>query len=139
VTVRITEISDTPLDVARHMSAVQDAAAGAEVTFTGTVRDHDGGRGVLELEYSAHPTAAQILAEVAAEVDADPDVIAVALSHRVGLLAIGDVAIVASVSAAHRGLAFQRCQQLVDEAKARLPIWKRQVFGDGTDEWVNLP
>jgi molybdopterin synthase catalytic subunit len=139
MTVRIAEISAAPLDVARHTAAVQDAAAGAEVTFCGTVRDHDGGRGVLELEYSAHPTALEVLETVAAEVAADPEVIAVAVSHRVGLLAIGDVAIVASVSAAHRGLAFQRCQQLVDEAKARLPIWKRQVFGDGTDEWVNLP
>ena len=65
--------------------------------------------------------------------------IAVAVSHRIGLLAIGDVAIVASVTAAHRGRAFSAAQRLVDEVKARLPIWKRQVFDDGTDEWVNCP
>jgi molybdopterin synthase catalytic subunit len=68
-----------------------------------------------------------------------PDVIAVAVSHRVGRLKIGDLAIVASVSTPHRGEAFQACARLVDEAKARLPIWKRQVFDDGTDEWVNCP
>jgi molybdopterin synthase catalytic subunit len=139
VSVRHAEISDRPLDHARHLEAVRDPAAGAEVSFCGVVRDHDGGRTVVELEYSAHPTAGRILADLAAEIDADPQVIAVAVSHRTGSLAVGDLAIVAAVSAAHRGLAFARCQQLVDEAKARLPIWKRQVFADGTQEWVNLP
>jgi molybdopterin synthase catalytic subunit len=63
----------------------------------------------------------------------------VAVSHRVGALAIGDVAIVAAVATAHRKQAFEACARLVDEAKARLPIWKRQVFTDGTEEWVNCP
>ena len=76
---------------------------------------------------------------VAEEIAADPDVFAVAVSHRVGVLAIGDVALVAAVSTAHRAAAFAACARLVDEAKARLPIWKRQVFTDGTDEWVNCP
>ena len=80
-----------------------------------------------------------MLREVAEEIAADPDVYAVAVSHRVGTLAIGDVALVAAVSTAHRAAAFAACARLVDEVKARLPIWKRQVFGDGTEEWVNCP
>jgi molybdopterin synthase catalytic subunit len=66
-------------------------------------------------------------------------VYAVAVSHRVGRLRVGDVALVAAVSTAHRAAAFAACARLVDEAKARLPIWKHQVFADGTDEWVNCP
>jgi molybdopterin synthase catalytic subunit len=103
------------------------------------VRDHDDGKGVTLLEYEGHPTAAAILREVAEEIAADPQVYAVAVSHRVGVLQIGDVALVAAVSTAHRAAAFTACARLVDEAKARLPIWKRQVFTDGTEEWVNCP
>ncbi|MDQ2837869.1 MAG: molybdenum cofactor biosynthesis protein MoaE [Actinomycetota bacterium] len=137
--VRIAEVTDQPLDVDVHSRAVRDGAAGADVTFCGVVRDHDHGRTVVELEYSGYPTAGQVLREVAEEIAADPAVIAIAVSHRIGSLAIGDVALVASVTAAHRGQAFQTCQRLVDEVKARLPIWKRQVFADGSDEWVNCP
>ncbi|MEO6703586.1 MAG: molybdenum cofactor biosynthesis protein MoaE [Jatrophihabitantaceae bacterium] len=137
--VRIATVTDQPLDVAAHAAAVRDIAAGAEVTFCGVVRDHDHGRTVLELEYSGYPTAEQVLREVADEIAADPAVLAVAVSHRIGSLAIGEVALVASVTAAHRKQAFDSCQRLVDEAKARLPIWKRQVFADGSDEWVNCP
>ncbi|WP_127499151.1 molybdenum cofactor biosynthesis protein MoaE [Actinoplanes solisilvae] len=138
-TIAIAEVLDTPLDLAAHEKAVADARAGAVVSFQGVVRDHDHGRGVTLLEYEGHPSAAQVLREVAAEIAADPDVFAVAVSHRVGTLAIGDVALVASVSTAHRAAAFAACSRLVDEAKARLPIWKRQVFADGSEEWVNCP
>ena len=137
--VRIAEVSEAPLDVAAHSAATRDFAAGADVSFCGVVRDHDHGRTVVELEYSSHPSAAGILRQVAEEIAADPAVLAVAVSHRIGMLGIGDVALVASVTAAHRGQAFDNCQRLVDEVKARLPIWKRQVFTDGTDEWVNCP
>jgi molybdopterin synthase catalytic subunit len=133
------EISDAELDLAAHERAVADPRAGAVVTFQGVVRDHDHGRGVTLLEYEGHASAAAVLREVAAEIAADPDVYAVAISHRVGVLKIGDVALVAAVSTAHRAAAFAACARLVDEAKARLPIWKRQVFTDGTEEWVNCP
>ncbi|GAA0451319.1 molybdenum cofactor biosynthesis protein MoaE [Paractinoplanes deccanensis] len=138
-TVVISEVLDAPLDLAAHEKAVADVRAGAVVSFQGVVRDHDHGRGVTLLEYEGHPSAAAVLREVAEEIAGDPDVYAVAVSHRVGTLAIGDVALVASVSTAHRAAAFAACARLVDEAKARLPIWKRQVFTDGTDEWVNCP
>lgn len=133
------EISDAELDLAAHERAVADPRGGAVVTFQGVVRDHDHGRGVTLLEYEGHPSAAAVLREVAAEIAADPGVYAVAISHRVGVLKIGDVALVAAVSTAHRAAAFAACARLVDEAKARLPIWKRQVFTDGTEEWVNCP
>jgi molybdopterin synthase catalytic subunit len=132
-------VTTQPLDVAAHEAAVAHLAAGAVVSFAGVVRDHDGGRGVVELEYEAHPTAEQVLAEVVAAVAADPLVYAVAVSHRVGRLEIGDVALAAAVSTAHRGDAFAICGRLVDEVKARLPVWKRQVFTDGEEEWVNCP
>jgi len=137
--VRLVEVTDTPLDVAAHDKAVDDPRAGATVVFTGIVRDHDSGRTVQSLDYLGHPTAAAVLAEVAADIAADPEVLGLAVSHRVGALRVGDVALVAAVSTAHRQAAFEVCARLVDTVKARLPIWKRQVFGDGSDEWVNCP
>jgi molybdopterin synthase catalytic subunit len=139
VTVALVAVVDAPLDLAAHEEAVADPRAGAVVTFRGVVRDHDGGRGVTLLEYEGHPSAEAVLREVATEIAADPAVYAVAVSHRIGTLKIGDVALVAAVSTAHRAAGFAACARLVDEAKARLPIWKRQVFTDGTDEWVNCP
>ncbi|TQM81442.1 molybdopterin synthase subunit MoaE [Saccharothrix saharensis] len=133
-------VSDQPLSVNEHAKLVEHAAAGAVVTFAGVVRDHDHGRSVRELEYVGHPTAAAVVAEVVADVVGRFEgVRAVAVSHRVGPLAIGDVALACAVSAEHRGEAFAVCSELVDEVKRRLPVWKRQVFTDGTDEWVNMP
>ena len=135
----IARVVDEPLSVAEHEDAVADKAAGAVVSFAGVVRDHDGGRSVTELEYVGHPTATDVIAEIAAEFAARPGLHAVAVSHRVGMLGIGDVALACAVSAAHRGAAFTACADLVDEVKARLPIWKRQVFSDGQEEWVACP
>jgi molybdopterin synthase catalytic subunit len=132
-------VTTEQLDVAAHEHAVDDRGAGAVVVFQGVVRDHDGGRPVKLLEYEAHPSAEAVLREVAEEIAADSQVYAVAVSHRVGRLEIGDVALVAAVSTAHRAAAFAACERLVDEVKSRLPVWKRQVFGDGTEEWVNCP
>lgn len=132
-------VVDEPLSVAAHEDAVSDKAAGAVVSFAGVVRDHDGGRSVTELEYVGHPTAEQVLVELAEEFAARDDVHAVAVSHRIGLLGIGDVALACAVSSAHRGAAFTACAELVDEVKKRLPIWKRQVFTDGEEEWVACP
>ena len=139
MTVTIAEVVDRRLDLTAHESAVAERRAGAVVSFQGVVRDHDHGRSVTLLEYEGHPSAADVLRQVAEEVAADPDVYAVAVSHRIGKLEIGDVALVAAVSTAHRAVAFAACARLVDEVKARLPVWKRQVFADGTDEWVNCP
>jgi molybdopterin synthase catalytic subunit len=132
------ELTDRPIDVAEHEALVSHHAAGAVVSFAGVVRDHDGGRSVTRLEYSAHPSAGQTLADVVAAVAADSEGIrAIAVSHRIGGLQIGDAALIAVVAADHRGAAFQTCARLVDRVKEQLPVWKHQFFADGTDEWVN--
>ncbi|MGH3599859.1 MAG: molybdenum cofactor biosynthesis protein MoaE, partial [Pseudonocardiaceae bacterium] len=131
---------EEPLDVEEHASMVSRSTAGAVVSFSGVVRDHAGGRGVRALEYSSHPNAGDVIARVAAQVAATHSkVYALAVSHRIGSLAIGDSAIVCAVSAAHRAEAFAACAALVDEVKLQLPIWKRQELSDGSEEWVNSP
>jgi molybdopterin synthase catalytic subunit len=134
-----TAVTEEPLLVAAHEAMVGHDAAGAVVSFAGVVRDHDGGKGVVRLVYEGHPSAAAVLAEVAAELAQDPAVLGLAVSHRVGELTVGDVALAAAVATAHRAEAFALCARLVDEVKARLPVWKHQLFTDGTDEWVNSP
>lgn len=134
------EVTEQALETEALARLVEHRAAGAVVTFGGVVRDHDGGRGVRALEYVGHPSAAEVISEVASEVAGRFEgVRAVAVAHRVGLLAIGDVALACAVAAEHRKQAFDTCSELVDEVKRRLPIWKRQVFDDGAEEWVNCP
>ncbi|OBG19154.1 molybdenum cofactor biosynthesis protein MoaE [Mycolicibacterium celeriflavum] len=131
-------LSDQLIEPAEHEALVANAAAGAVVSFAGVVRDHDDGREVVRLEYSAHPSAPQTLADVAAEIAAGATgVRAIAVSHRIGVLEIGDAALVAAVAADHRAAAFETCARLVDVVKERLPVWKHQYFADGSDEWVN--
>lgn len=137
--VRLLALRDTPLDVAEVLAAVEDPRAGGVVSFTGLVRDHDGGKGVTELEYEAHPGAEQALRAVAEQVAADLPVHALAAVHRTGLLRVGDVAVVVAASASHRGQAFEAARRLIDDLKATVPIWKRQVFDDGEQEWVGTP
>lgn len=130
-------MTDQPIFLAEHEELVGHQSAGAIVGFVGMIRDHDGGRRVVRLEYTAHPTAEQVLAEVVAEVAGQSSgVRAVAASHRVGVLHIGEAALVAAVAADHRQAAFTTCALLVDTIKARLPVWKHQFFDDGTEEWV---
>ncbi|WP_156757660.1 molybdenum cofactor biosynthesis protein MoaE [Actinokineospora pegani] len=134
------EVTDSPISVDDHAALASHRAAGAVVTFAGVVRDHDGGKAVVSLTYEGHPSAAAVIAEVAAEIaTTSPGTRALAVSHRIGPLAIGDTALAVAVSADHRRAAFDTCARLVDEVKARLPIWKHQHFTDGTDEWVNCP
>lgn len=130
-------MTDRPISLAEHEELVGHRSAGAIVGFVGMIRDHDEGRRVVRLEYSEHPSAAQVMAEVVAEVsEASHGVRAVAASHRIGVLHIGEAALVAAVAADHRQEAFATCARLVDTIKARLPVWKHQFFDDGTDEWV---
>lgn len=134
-----TAVTEAPLDVDKHAAAVGDAGSGAVVTFAGVVRDHDHGRRVTSIEYVGHPTAERVLAEVAQEVAAASRAEAIAISHRLGPLAVGDVALAVAVSGVHRAEAFATASALVDEVKRRLPVWKRQVFADGDQEWVACP
>lgn len=135
--IRLVEVTERPLDLAAMEDLVADRRAGGVVSFSGNVRDHDHDRAVVWLTYEAHPTAPGVLVEVAQEINDRFSLIGLAVAHRVGKLAIGDRALVAVVSSAHRREAFLACQALVDLTKVRLPIWKHQVFADGTDEWVN--
>ncbi|MEY3733016.1 MAG: hypothetical protein RL347_375 [Actinomycetota bacterium] len=134
---RFAQVTEEPISTADLAARADSPLAGAVVSFSGDVRDHDHGRQVTSLVYEAHPSAQDILATIAAEVAERYDVIAVAVAHRTGPLAIGDCALAAVVSAAHRGDAFAACTALVEETKARIPVWKHQFFADGTDEWVN--
>jgi len=133
------EVTTDRIDEVWHARAVRGPGSGAVVTFAGTVRDHDNGRSVRSLSYEAHPSAEEVLAAVADDVATRVPVDRIAVSHRVGDLAIGDAALVVAVSAAHRAEAFAACALLVDEVKSRLPVWKHQTFADGTQEWVNCP
>jgi len=134
--IRLIAIRETELSVDEVRAAVADPAAGGEVLFIGTVRDHDADRGVTALSYTAHPSAEAELRRVAEDIVAKYDVIAVAAAHRVGDLAVGDLAVVVGVACAHRAEAFHACHALIDELKASVPIWKHQRFTDGSDEWV---
>ncbi|MEB3979973.1 molybdenum cofactor biosynthesis protein MoaE [Mycobacterium sp. 663a-19] len=130
-------LTEQPIYLAEHEELVGHQSAGAIVGFVGMIRDHDGGRRVVRLEYSAHPSAAQVIADVVAEVaEQASGVRAIAASHRIGALHIGEAALVAAVAADNRQAAFATCAHLVDTIKARIPVWKHQFFDDGTDEWV---
>lgn len=136
---RLLDLRDAALSVEEVLAAVQDPAAGGVVSFTGMVRDHDGGRCVQQLEYVAHPGAVAALERVAAAVAADLPVLGLAAVHRTGLLQVGDLAVVVAASAAHRGQAFEAARRLIDDLKATVPVWKRQVFSEGDEEWVGTP
>ncbi|MET7614165.1 molybdenum cofactor biosynthesis protein MoaE [Streptomyces seoulensis] len=134
--IRLLGLRDTPLSLDEVYGAVGDDAAGGTALFVGTVRDHDGGRSVSSLEYSAHPSAEAELRRVAEEVAAEFPVRALAAVHRTGLLAIGDVAVITAVSCPHRAEAVAACRKLIDTHKHEVPVWKRQIFADGATEWV---
>ena len=135
--IRSVEVTDRPLDLDAMHRLVSDDRVGAIVSFSGNVRNHDHGRAVASLHYEGHPSAADVLREVAADIASRFDVITLAVAHRIGPLVIGDAALVAAVGTAHRGEAYRACEALVDLTKERLPVWKHQIFDDGTDEWVN--
>jgi molybdopterin synthase catalytic subunit len=133
----LASVGDAPLDAGPYESFVLDDRNGALVTFRGIVRDHDHGLSVTGLDYRAHPDAERFLRESCLAVAADTG-LRIAAAHRVGSLAIGDTALIASVAAPHRSEAFQACERLVEHIKQTVPIWKRQHFDDGQSEWVGL-
>jgi molybdopterin synthase catalytic subunit len=134
--VRLIDVRETPLSLDEVYGAVTDPSAGGICVFVGTVRDHDGGQDVATLGYSSHPTAVARLQEVAERIATECDVVALAGVHRVGDLAIGDLAVVVAASAAHRADAFEACRRLIDELKTEVPVWKHQTFVTGDAEWV---
>ena len=134
--VRLIAVRESALSLDEVRAAVADPAAGGIALFAGAVRNHDHQQPVSTLSYSAHPTAEAELRRVAEQIAVKYPVTAVAAVHRVGDLAVGDLAVVVAVSCPHRAEAFDACRALIDELKASVPIWKHQRFADGSDEWV---
>lgn len=130
-------VTDEAIDESAVRAAVDSPTSGAVVIFSGVVRNHDGGHDIRSLDYQAHPQAQQIMEECCASVAKETG-LTVAAVHRVGHLEVGDIALSAAVSAAHRREAFDACELLVERIKSTLPIWKRQYFFDGQSEWVGL-
>jgi molybdopterin synthase catalytic subunit len=137
--VRLIAVRESELSVDEVRAAVADPAAGGIALFAGAVRDTHHERGVTGLSYSAHPSAEDELRRVAEVIAEKYPVIGIAAVHRVGDLAIGDLAVVLAVSCPHRAEAFDACRDLIDILKASVPIWKHQRFDDGTAEWVGSP
>lgn len=136
-------VTTDPLDTQAHLDLVSDERAGAVAAFVGCIRNHDPeARGeVSAIDYSHHPDAPAIIGAIAERVagELDPEGSArVAVSHRVGRLEVGDVALVAAVATPHRELAFALCSALVEAVKEELPIWKRQFETDGRAVWSRL-
>lgn len=138
-TVRIARLEDTPLDLDAHLRAVDDPAFGAVTTFVGRVRDNDpdAQTAVIGLEYSAHPDAEETLHRIA-EQAGDASGAVVAVSHRIGNLAVGDAAVVIAVASEHRAEAFEVCRAVIEAIKTDLPVWKRQLETDGTTAWKGI-
>lgn len=126
-----------PISASLLVEEVVSHGSGAILTFCGNVRDRDHGKLVESLRYEIHPSSAQILSETVNEVALRHNLTGVAVAHRYGEIPIGDAALIVAVAAEHRSEAFAACAELVDQIKAKIPIWKHQVFTDGTDEWVN--
>jgi molybdopterin synthase catalytic subunit len=130
-------LTSEPIELAPLLASVQSPSRGGLSLFLGQVRDHHEGRSVARLEYSAYgPMAEAECARIVAETEQRWDV-AVALRHRVGSLAIGDMAVAVVVASAHRAAAFDACRHVIEEVKRRVPIWKREHYADGTVTWVD--
>jgi len=137
--VRLIDVRESELSLDEVRAAVADPAAGGIALFAGAVRDSDHDRAVSGLSYSAHPSAEAELRRVAEVIAEKYPVIGIAAVHRVGDLAIGDLAVVLAVSCPHRAEAFDACRDLIVILKASVPIWKHQRFDEGTAEWVGTP
>lgn len=130
--------SSAPLEPERYRAALEDRSAGGYASFEGWVRDHNEGRTVERLEYEAFESLAVKEGErIVAEAIAKFGVTRAACVHRVGSLAIGDLAVWVGVSSAHRGEALAACRYIIDEVKHRVPIWKKEHYTDGDSGWVN--
>lgn len=126
----------TPLDVAAAIAAVSAPDVGGIDLFLGAVRDHNDGRKVTLLEYHAYVSMAEKeMQRIAEEIQQELPGVRLAALHRIGSLAVGDLAVVCAAGAAHRGEAFEACRRLIDRIKARVPIWKREHGPDGP-YWV---
>ena len=130
-------VTDQPIVLQNLIDSVKTIQAGAVAIFSGDVRDNDHGRSVKSLTYEIHPSAQTVIEEIVARIAAKHELLGVCAVHRYGEIPIGESAFTVIVSSRHRAAAFAACSEIVDVVKEELPIWKYQVFNDGTDEWVN--
>ncbi|MGK0361555.1 MAG: molybdopterin synthase catalytic subunit/molybdopterin converting factor small subunit [Bradymonadia bacterium] len=131
-------ILDEPLDARAVEALVTGPDRGGLVTFSGIVRDHTGGHEVTRLEYESYrPMALKVMAGIRAEVEAAHPSVQIACWHRVGVLPVGEIAVVVAAASAHRAPAFAACQMYIDRLKEDVPIFKREVRGDGS-VWVGM-
>jgi molybdopterin synthase catalytic subunit len=131
-------LSETPFDTASLRAALLDARVGAYASFEGWVRDHNEGRTVAGLRYEAYRAMAEAEGErILDEARARFDILDVYCVHRIGELAIGELAVWVGATAAHRDPAFAACRHVIDEVKARVPIWKHERYGDGDAGWLH--
>ena len=137
VGVLIAEITDKPINTADIKSRVCSAEFGAVVEFQGVVRNHDKSREVKQLEYEGHESALTVVKEIAEKITVKYPLVAIGVSHRLGALTIGDLAFYVVTASAHRAEAFDVNRILVEEIKEKIPVWKNQIFIDGSNEWVN--
>lgn len=130
------QITDTALDPEALRSAVADPASGAIATFVGVTRNSFAGKAVEHLEYEAYaPMAEQEMERIGMEIAARwPMVTGIAIAHRTGRVEVGEASVAIAISAPHRREALAACAQAIDRLKATLPVWKKEVFADGS-EW----
>ena len=133
-----TGITDEPLDTGALIDSARRDTCGAVASFVGVVRNHDGGESVDAIEYSSHPSSQQILRDIVVEFKDRPGVHRIVAWHRVGHLEIGEDAMVVAVAAEHRAQAFRAVEAIVEDVKAKLPIWKKQELTDGSHNWSGL-
>ena len=132
------KISPLPIEVEVLQRTLADPRAGACVTFEGWVRNQNEGEPVRSLEYEAYTLLAVAEGErILTEARTRFALTGAAAVHRVGHLQLGELAIWVGVTAEHRGAAFDACRFIIDEAKARLPIWKKEHYQSGTTAWIN--
>ena len=131
-------LSDTPFDVAVLRADLLDARVGGYASFEGWVRDHHDGRAVTGLRYEAYAALAEQEGERILDEARDRfAILDVRCVHRTGDLAIGELAVWVGVTAAHRDAAFAACRFVIDEVKARVPIWKRERYAEGGADWLH--
>jgi molybdopterin synthase catalytic subunit len=132
------EITDYVIDPAFLLAGLRDAGAGACVTFEGRVRNLNEGRKVTALDYEAYgPLAEKEGEKIIGEARDKFQIIGARCVHRTGSLSLGEIAVWVAVIAAHRETAFDACRYIIDETKARVPIWKKEHYDGGSEEWVN--
>jgi len=132
------EITDAPIDYAALTERVRSHRAGAVCLFLGTVRELTGDRRTAALDYEAYPEMARKkMAELEAEARRRWPILEVALVHRLGHLDLGEVSVAVAVSCPHRHQAFDACRWMIDTLKEVVPIWKKELWADGTEEWVH--